>query len=218
MEAKSCLKATKRENLGKGPSRQLRRQGLIPAVVYGGGSNMHLAINLHQLSKLLKELGSEHAVLPLSVEGEGGDAKNVIIKDMQVDPISDDVLHVDLLEIFMDREITVEIPVALRGEPEPVKLGDAIIEQLLSAVEIECLPGLIPRELAVDIGQLGINDVIHLRDVQAPEGVKILREPETPVAMVRVVKEEVVEEEVEEEVAEEAEAPAEEAEEQPKSE
>jgi large subunit ribosomal protein L25 len=201
----------KREKTGKGAARKLREQGLIPAVVYAGGSSTHLTLNPHQLSDLLKELGSDNAIMPLAIEGESGAEKNVILKEMQTDPLSDEILHVDLFEVAMDKAITVEVPITLLGEPESVKDGDAIIERLMDTVEVECLPTLIPSEIEVEIGGLGINDVVHLSDLPTTEGVRILRDLESPVVIISAVKV-VAEEEIAEEEVEEAEEAAEEAE------
>ncbi len=209
MNAKNSLKAVKRETKGKGSSRKLRRQGLIPAVVYGGDTNMSLTIDPVELGNLLKELGGENAIIPLSVKGVKGADKNVILKEMQSDPVSDELLHVDLLEVAMDRAITIEVPITLQGEPEPVKDGDAIIEQILDSVEVFCLPSDIPQELVLDISGMGMNEVRHVGDLTPPEGVEVRREEDTPVVTVGAVK--VVVEEVEEEEEEELEEGAEEA-------
>lgn len=209
MNAKNSLKAVKRETKGKGSSRKLRRQGLIPAVVYGGDTNMSLTIDPVELDNLLKELGGENAIIPLSVKGVKGADKNVILKEMQSDPVSDEILHVDLLEVAMDRAITIEVPITLQGEPEPVKDGDAIIEQILDSVEVFCLPSDIPQELVLDISGMGMNEVRHVGDLTPPEGVEVRREEDTPVVTVGAVK--VVVEEVEEEEEEELEEGAEEA-------
>lgn len=214
METKIYLKAVKREKMGKGPSRQLRQKGFIPAVLYGGGDSMPLTIDPVELSKLLKELGSERAIIPLSVEGESGAEKNVILKDAQVDPISDELLHVDLLEVFMDRKITVEVPIALRGEPERIRGGEAIIEQLLNSLEVECLPGIIPREIVADVTGLSIGAGLHVKDLQLPEGVKALREGDVPVVIISTAKAEVARAVEAEEGAEEGAEKAEAAEEE----
>lgn len=209
MNAKNSLKAVKRKTKGKGSSRKLRKEGLIPAVVYGGDTSMSLTIDPVELVNLLKELGGDNAIIPLSVKGARGGSKNVILKEMQSNPVSDELLHVDLLEIAMDRAITMEVPITLQGEPEPVKDGDAIVEQILDSVEVLCLPSDIPQELVLDISGMGMNEVLTVGDLTLPEGVEVRREEDTPVVTVGAVK--VVEEVEEEEEAEEVEEGAEEA-------
>lgn len=179
----------------------MRMQGLIPAVVYGGENNYILTINPKELSSLIKELGSENAVFPLAIEGEGGEDKNVIIKEMQVHPTSDELLHVDFIEVSMDKAISVDIPIAITGEPDAAKSGEGVVEQLLNSVEVECLPALIPHRLEIDVSLLEIGQVLYVGDLTAPEGVQILRDSSMPVVMLSAVKI-VVEEEVEEEEGE----------------
>ncbi len=213
--SKNSLEAVKRETKGKGSSRKLRRQGLIPAVVYSRDTSINLTIDPVELDNLLKELGGENAIIPLSVKGEKGADKNVILKEMQSDPVSDELLHVDLFEVAMDRAITIEVPISLQGEPAPVTDGDAIIEQILDSVEVFCLPSDIPQELVLDISGMGMNEVLHVGDLTPPEGVEVRREEDTPVVTVgavKVVVEEVEEEEEVEELEEGAEEAAEESE------
>jgi large subunit ribosomal protein L25 len=106
----------------------------------------------------------------------------VILKDTQTDPLTDELLHADFLEISMDKEITVEIPIHMSGESEQAKSGEGVVDQLLDFVVVECLPGIIPRELIIDTSGLVIGQVLHVSDLEVPEGVKVFRDPQIPVA------------------------------------
>ncbi|MFQ5895174.1 MAG: 50S ribosomal protein L25 [Nitrospinota bacterium] len=195
------LKGERRERLGKGPSRALRREGGVPAVVYGQREPLPIAVDPRVLERLLATEGGEHALLQLDLPGERPGERKAIVKELQRDPVKPRFLHVDFLEVRMDRAVRVDVPILLRGEAPGVKAG-GVLSQQLRALAIECLPGLIPRAIEVDIGGLELGDTVHVRDISMPEGVEAVVDPDEPVASVTAVAEEV------EEVAAPAEAPA----------
>jgi len=116
-------------------------------------------------------------LLNLKFEEGGGTARTAIIRDMQYDPVSEKVIHVDLQEVRMDRAITVGVPVFSTGEAEGVKEQAGILEMILREVQVSCLPGLIPERITVDVSALMIGDVLTVAMLTPPEGVRILNDP-----------------------------------------
>src|SRR3954469_2584891 len=166
MEA--ILEATVRDSFGKNEARRTRRDGRVPAVVYGasseGGSRDATAIAVDPRA-LLKILHSEAGANTLiSLKLSGGDAR-VLIKEYQLDPVTHAVLHADFYRVRMDRTIHVTIPVTVKGEPKGVKQQGGILEFIRREIEIECLPGDIPENVEVDVSELMLHEGIRIRDV-----------------------------------------------------
>jgi len=197
----------RRNGIGKGAARKLRREGLVPAVVYGGEEVAPLAVDRRELMNILAGGRAETSILGLVISGEGKQ-RQVMIKEVQLDPVRREPLHVDLYEVSMDRVIRVSVPITLVGEAVGVRRDGGILHHLSRELEIECLPGRIPEEVTVDISSLEMGHVMHVGDLQLGEGIRVLTHPEEPVASVaRPVVEKV---EVPEEVPEKAAAPTEE--------
>lgn len=198
------LSATIRRKSGKGVARRLRKQGMLPAVVYGHKTpSTPLAIDSKQLEELIVGGKSERKLFDLSIEGNGGPTeKTVMIKELQIDPVKRHYLHVDFFEVAMDEEITIPIPIKFIGEAEGVKIG-GVLQQVRRELEIRCLPSQIPDGLEIDVSALKIGDSVHLKDVQLPPGIKISEDANLTIATVLAPT-------VEKEVA--AEVPVEEAE------
>lgn len=210
------LVAEVRESIGKGRVRKLRAKGLIPAIFYGPRTQtIPLVIDPKGLAKTLQTEAGENVLLNLDIrKGDQVDRKVVMVKEIQNDPLQMGTLHADFYEVVMDEMVTVEIPVHLIGRSEGVKMG-GILEQIQRVIEIQCLPGDIPRGIDVDVSPLKIGDSIHVRDIQI-EKVKILLDINLTVATVvpPVAEEKKVVEEVVAEVAEEAEVKEEKEEEE----
>jgi len=183
MEA-PVLRAQRRNHAGKGVARKIRGQGLIPAVLYGGGENIPLVLRPRDLLKILA--AGENTIFQLELDGEGTAERNAIVRDLQRDPLSEALLHADLYRISMDVEITVSVPIVLEGMAREVSDVGGVINQLLHEIEIQCLPSIIPHELTVDVSHLGIGEVLHVRDLQVPTGIEILLDPDEVVASIRV--------------------------------
>ncbi len=181
------LKARRREGRGKGVSRRIRAQGGIPVVIYGEGENLALVVDSRELRKLLTTEAGSNALLRLNVEGEESVDRVVMLRDLQSDPVRGDFLHADLLRISMDREVEVEVPIELEGEPVGVTQSDGHLGQLLSELSIRCLPSAIPSSIKADVSRMGIGDVLHVSDLQIPPGVTVMSDPEEAVANVTVV-------------------------------
>jgi len=166
------LEVESREKAGKGVARELRRQGKIPGVLYGGGKSQFLALN-HNLARKLVLSQVGHTSL-LTVKVAGQEDKVAVLQDHQLDPVTGAILHIDLFEVSMEKPIRVKVPVAVIGEaPIGIKEG-GILHQPLRELHIECLPGLIPDHIEVTATNLAVGDGIHVKEVEAPEGVKIL--------------------------------------------
>jgi len=195
------FKVDRRTETGKGANRRLRQSGLVPGVVYGIHDSTPLSVDPKGLEQLLSTRAGANVIFQLNVAGEKKSERPVIVKELQRDPMQGNILHADFLEIRMDQKITVSIPVNLTGESPGVKIGGTL-SQLLRELEVACLPNAIPEEIVVDISQVNMNDVIHVRDLSIPADVDLITDPEDPVLTVMAPVEE--EEEVVEEGAEAA--------------
>ena len=169
------LAAQRRDKSGKGVARTLRREGKIPGVVYSRGKAQSLILSPGDVKRILKH--GENALITLNVAGEESkDPRVAILREIERDPISGEILHADLFEISMNEPIRVRIPVHLIGAtPAGLKEG-GVLQHILREIEIECLPAMIPEEVGVDASSLGIGDSIHVGDLRLPEGIRILED------------------------------------------
>jgi large subunit ribosomal protein L25 len=190
------LMAEMREGIGKGMARKLRAKGLIPAVFYGPRSkSISLVIDPKELARAFQTEAGENVLIDLEIrKGDQSDRKVVMVKDLQIDPLQRTALHTDFYEVAMDEMVTVEIPIHLVGKPEGTKVG-GILEQIRRVIQIQCLPGDIPKAMDVDVSSLKIGDSIHVQDLNV-EKAKILFDTNFTIATVvpPVVEEKVVEE------------------------
>jgi large subunit ribosomal protein L25 len=167
MEA--ILEATARDTIGKNSARRTRRDGKIPAVVYGatgdGGSRdaISIAVDPRELLRILHSESGANTLISLKLDGSG--ATRVLVKEYQLDPITHHVLHADFYRIAMDRAIQITIPVTVKGEPKGVKQQGGILEFVRREIEIECLPGDIPEHIEVDVSDLMLHQGVRVRDV-----------------------------------------------------
>jgi len=180
------LTARERSLFGKGACKKLRGRNEIPSILYGGEEgNISLVLNPAELRKAIEEGGGENAIIRLTIRRDGDEMiRTVMVKDLQSHPVNGRPLHVDLLRISMEKSIRVKVPITLQGEAPGVKVDGGILEHILREAEVECLPASIPEALIADISSLKIGDAIHVKDVHAVEGVKILEGLETLVASV----------------------------------
>ncbi|OPX25299.1 MAG: hypothetical protein B1H04_00205 [Planctomycetales bacterium 4484_123] len=194
----AMLKLTRREKLGTRAARRLRAQGMVPAIVYGHGQpNVPVSVNRHDI-----ELAVQHGERLVKAEVDGQE-ENFLIKDVQYDYLGHHIVHVDLTRVRLHERVHVTVPIVLRGTPVGVDAEDGVLTQHLDEVECECLATEIPEELRVPVTELHVDDVLRVSDLELPQGVRVLADPETVVASVTVLAEE------EELPAAEAEAPAE---------
>ena len=181
--------AKSRDSRGKNEARRLRREGLIPGVVYGGkGEKVAVAVDPKALQKVLRSEAGRNTILKLDIAGTG--STNAILKSWQVDPIREHFLHADFYRIAMDVAIRVTVPIQVRGEARGVKVDAGILELIMRAVEVECLPGDIPERIELDVSDLGLNGSLRVSDLPVSAKVKILEAPDQVVVHVISVKEE----------------------------
>lgn len=174
-----------RERAGKGVARQLRRRGRIPAVLYGQGESLLLSLDPAAVSKILHSRAGSNALISLSVAGARSQApRTALLRDYQVDPVTEEILHVDLFEVSMDKAIRVKVPVSVvGGVPAGVKEG-GVLQHNLRELHIECLPSAIPDHIEVDASMLAIGQGIHVRELARAEGVRFLDEGDQMVVSV----------------------------------
>ncbi|MEQ1907537.1 MAG: 50S ribosomal protein L25 [Vicinamibacterales bacterium] len=189
MEA--LLDATVRTTIGKNEARRTRREGKVPAVVYGaaseGASRDAVSISVEPKA-LLKILHSEAGANTLiSLKLEGADTK-VLVKDFQLDPVTHQVLHADFYRVAMDRMIEVTIPILIKGEPKGVKLQGGLLEFIRREIQIECLPADIPEHVDVDVTELMVGQGVRLRDVANNPKWRAITEAETMLVHVILAK------------------------------
>ncbi len=170
------INASAREGLGKGPTRRLRAQGMIPAAVYGEGLEaVAVAVSAKEIATILRSGSGHNTIFKLALPHAEGEPANVIIKDYQVDPVKGRLLHADLLRLSMTTLTRVSVSVETIGEPPGVKSEGGLLELQLREIEVECLPGDIPQHLTVDISNLQIGGHVTVADlVYDREKVKLL--------------------------------------------
>ena len=179
------LTVESREGGGKGPARQLRRAGRVPAVLYGQGECLLLSVKPDELVKILRSQAGSTALISLAINGAKSKAKRTaLLREFQVDPITGSVLHADFFEVAMDKPIRVKVPVHLTGgQPLGLKEG-GVLHHVLRQLHIECLPSVLPDFIEVDASQLQINQGIHLKDIPKTEGLRFLDDLEHMVVSV----------------------------------
>jgi len=177
------LTIRRREGVGKGRAKRLRRAGEVPAILYGGAQPVNIAVTPQDIYRLIH--GHEGSTQLLRVSfADSGESRMAIIRDLQYDPVSEDLVHVDLQEVAMDQAIQVTVAVHHVGEAVGVKETFGILEMILREVQVSCLPANIPAVLDADVTSLRIGDVLTVKDLKAPEGVRILNDPNQTVATV----------------------------------
>lgn len=179
---KVVISAEVRDKSGKGVARSLRRSERIPAVVYRAGQSHPITLKRGEIVGLIKSSAGARAIVDLRFPD--GQSRLALLKDYQLDPIKGELLHTDFFEVSLSEEVKVSVGVVLSGEPESVKRDGAILQYGLRKVEVECLPDRIPGHIEVDVSGLLMGHALHVGDISAPEGVKILTEKDKLLATV----------------------------------
>ncbi|MCX5739658.1 MAG: 50S ribosomal protein L25 [Proteobacteria bacterium] len=182
--SETALVVESRASTGKGAARKLRAAGRIPAVLYGQGkASLPLTIDPRALEKVLRS-GGANALLDLTVEGRPELGSPVaLVKELQRHPIRGTIVHADLYQVDLTRTVEVEVPVHLVGKAKGLDFG-GILEHSLREIALECLPRSIPAAIEVDITNMELGDVIHVRDLVLPAGVSLLTDPDLGVVHV----------------------------------
>jgi large subunit ribosomal protein L25 len=171
-----------REETGKNANRRSRARGKIPAVVYGGGKeSVSIEVDRKTLVDTMKGHGGENPIFLLKL---GDKERHAMIRNLQVDPVSRQVIHIDFQRVLMDQKVKVAVPVELVGTAVGVKVEGGLLDFVTREVHVECLPGDIPKHLEADVTNLHIGQHVEIRDLEVPEGVEVLDEPEKVIASI----------------------------------
>ena len=180
--------ARSRSGIGSTKAGRIRREGRIPAVIYGtSGQAMPLDLDALEFTNGIKGI-SESTIVKISIDGE---TREAFVKDTQRDILNGKIMHVDFYEISQDTVVRARVPVYLQGNAVGVREG-GVLEFPLHDIEVECLPRDLPESISVDVSELKVNQSIFLRDVKFGEGVRVLSNPDQVVVLVKFAKEEVV--------------------------
>jgi large subunit ribosomal protein L25 len=177
------LTITRREGTGKSVVRKLRRAGVVPAILYGGTKPQPITVDPRAVLRIIHGHEGSTQLLTLKFDGDSASLM-AIIRDMQFDPVSDVLLHVDLQEVSADRAISVRVAIHPVGEAIGVKDTKGILSLVMHEVEVSCLPTNIPERIDADVTNLAIGDVLTVADLRPPEGVRIINDPGQAVATV----------------------------------
>lgn len=200
------LKAETRTNKGNGPARALRREGRLPAVLYGPNTEPSLlSISAYDLEMVLKMGNIGRVILDLVIDGQP--AKATMVKELQIHPVSREFLHLDLYEIDMTRKIRVNVPVATTGKSKGIEMG-GMLQLIRRELEVLCLPDAIPETIAIDITDLDIGDSVHVEELQLQGDVEVPHEVNFTILTISSTKVEAAEEEEAVEEGEEVEEEA----------
>jgi large subunit ribosomal protein L25 len=185
------VRAKIRSERGTRAARRLRRQGMIPAVLYGASrETLSLLVNPKEILAILGSPTGYNSIFTLEVEGHP--KENVLVKDWVFEPVRSTLLHADFFRIAMDKPIQVKVPIRTFGESKGVKLEGGILEIVLREVEISCLPSDIPDHIKVDVSELTFGKNIRVGDLLMDPKIKIISDPGLTVAHIATIKEEKV--------------------------
>jgi len=190
--AELTLEVARREEQGKGPAGRLRRSGKVPAVVYGGHrETVPITVDRKAVTELIQK--SEHGVRSIFILKMSGtdQQRHAMIKDIQIDPISRKMTHIDFVRVLMDEVIRTTVPVHVTGTPIGVKEG-GILDFQVRDLHVECLPNAIPDKIDVEVSQLAMHQYIRISELQLPKGVKVLDDPERVVVGVTHLRAEAI--------------------------
>jgi len=185
------IQAKQREGRGKNDARRVRREGLVPVTVYGGGGETIAAVApLRDLAAILRSEAGRNTIFTIDVEGRG--TSEVMFHDRQIDPVRGRLIHADLTRLVKGQKIEVTVPLHLTGEPIGVREHQGVLEQIIREIEIRCEPREIPDVINIDVSNLDVHDVLHVSDIPIGANIEILNPPDVVIATVGIVKEEVV--------------------------
>lgn len=171
-----------RQHTGKSAARQIRREGRLPAVIYGKGDSTALTIEAGTLEEIRRSAGGSNAVLDINLLGDQQEQCHAILREVQIDPVTREPLHADFFRVNPNEPIRVTVNVETINElPDALKIANTTASLVLREVEIECLPGDIPESIRVDLATLASSQPFHAGDLDLPEGVTLLTDADTAV-------------------------------------
>jgi large subunit ribosomal protein L25 len=191
--AEVTIEVEKREQTGKGANRRLRAAEQVPAVVYGGEREpLPIQIPKKTLLTLFKQGGHENRIFLLKLAGTA-QTRHAMVRDLQLDPLTNEISHIDFQRVAMDKKVRVKVHLALTGTPYGVKNESGLLDFVTREIEVECLPAAIPQEIPVDVSELHVNQHLEASALVLPEGVAYLGSQDAVIAAVSHAKAEVVE-------------------------
>ncbi|UKL14435.1 50S ribosomal protein L25 [Dissulfurimicrobium hydrothermale] len=176
------LDALMRDETGKGAARKLRGAGRLPGVLYGPkNKSVPLSVDAHRFNRIIETSKGEQILFSLNLRGAGGDeaSRLALVKELQLHPVNERIRHIDFYEVYMNEEVRVDVPIAITGKARGVEIENGILEIIKRTVKVSCLPMSIPKEILVDVSDLGLGEAIHAADLVAPAGVRIMEDPKT---------------------------------------
>ncbi|MBC2602393.1 50S ribosomal protein L25 [Puniceicoccus vermicola] len=192
------LSVSLRERAGSGAAGRIRREGKIPAVIYGTSGSRNLSVDRSTFLQVWRKAGQSSIVM---IDDGNGFSTMSLIQDVQRNPLTDDFMHIDFLEVNSGHAISAHIPIHIHGTAKGVSNEGGVLDIQLHEVEVRCLPKDLPHQIDVDVSELALGDVIHVKDLPATEGVEYLGEEEAPVvAVTHAAAEETEDDEEESEV------------------
>jgi large subunit ribosomal protein L25 len=172
------LEAELREGKGRAKAKDLRDSGYLPSVVYSHGkSALSIKFSKGALLKLVHQYRLESSIINLKIKDDKKAKRPCLVKDIQYDPVHEDIIHIDFNEISLTETIKVNVPIEIKGEAVGVKQEGGSLEHILWEIEVECLPTNIPKNIEVDVTALKLGEAIHIKDMVFPSGVKPLNDP-----------------------------------------
>lgn len=181
--SETTLTAENRAETGKGPAGRLRREGKVPAVVYGlGGEPVSVTVPARELAHILASETGANTVITLRVDGQ---EQLTLARQIQRHPVRGELLHVDFVRVSADQPVAAEVTIQLTGEPEGVRMG-GMLEQQMFSLTIEAKPADIPTAVEHDVSELGLGEQLRVGQLAIPAGVVVHHEPEELVALIAV--------------------------------
>jgi len=183
--SEDVLNGSLRQAGRKGPARQLRREGLVPGVIYGQGENVMFSAPAKELLKILKSKGGSHHIIRTKFTGDKKE-RAAMIRRLDVHPITDELTHLDLMEIDVKKPLRLKVELDFVGTAKGVKEKGGVLKIFLRKVEVECMPSDIPNSIVVSITNMDLGDVFHVKDITPDSKVKILNDPDASVISIVV--------------------------------
>jgi large subunit ribosomal protein L25 len=181
----SVIEVQRREGTGKGVSRRLRAAGVVPAVLYGAARDpLAIQVPRKTVLNLFKEGGHENRIFLLKLTGTE-QTRHAMVRDLQVDPTTNEISHLDFQRIAMDEKLRVKVRVELVGTAYGVKTEGGLLDFVTRELEVECLPSAIPSEIRVDVSDLRVDQHVEARELTLPEGVEYVGAPEAVVVSIK---------------------------------